>query len=165
MVSPAPSWSRLDRRQERDVRELVRLVAGVQDEADPNFRLALHFGWSNFRFHHFLDVNSHKVAKTIERIYEKFIIHSDLSKAASWKRLTEEFLNASLPSIKEIKYCPLTRTRISWKLTCVAIKSRVSQACDERSMFLFNHLSPNLLWKLRSEIGRNNSTILLSLNF
>ncbi|KAB0392600.1 hypothetical protein E2I00_016531, partial [Balaenoptera physalus] len=49
------------------------------------------------------DVNSHKVEKTIEGIYEKFIIHSDLSKAASWKRLTEEFLNASLPSIKEIK--------------------------------------------------------------
>eukprot|EP00069_Balaena_mysticetus_P000885 bmy_14945T0 len=156
MASPGPSWSWLDRRQERDVRELVRLVAGVQNEADPNFQLALHFAWSNFRcgrgtgagdgkgsgevwgawrdrqspsapcrssclvtsrllgprrgdtrklkqFHRFLDVNSHKVEKTIEGIYEKFIIHSDLSKAASWKRLTEEFLNASLPSIKEIK--------------------------------------------------------------
>uniref|UniRef100_A0A8C3W810 Gamma-tubulin complex component n=1 Tax=Catagonus wagneri TaxID=51154 RepID=A0A8C3W810_9CETA len=103
MASPAPSWSRLDPQQERDVRELVRLVSGVQDEADPNFQLALHFAWSNFRFHRFLDVNSHKVEKTIEGIYEKFIIHSDLSKAASWKRLTEEFLNASLPSIKEIK--------------------------------------------------------------
>lgn len=49
MASLPPSWSRLDRRQERDVRELVRLVAGVQDEADPNFQLALHFAWSNFR--------------------------------------------------------------------------------------------------------------------
>ena len=49
MASVPPSWSRLDRRQERDVRELVRLVAGVQDEADPNFQLALHFAWSNFR--------------------------------------------------------------------------------------------------------------------
>uniref|UniRef100_A0A452RJA8 Gamma-tubulin complex component n=1 Tax=Ursus americanus TaxID=9643 RepID=A0A452RJA8_URSAM len=57
----------------------------------------------SFRFHRFLDVNSHKVEKTIAGIYEKFIIHSDLSKAASWKRLTEEFLNASLLSIKEIK--------------------------------------------------------------
>ncbi|XP_020930772.1 gamma-tubulin complex component 5 isoform X1 [Sus scrofa] len=103
MASPAPSWTRLDPQQERDVRELIRLVSGVQDEADPNFQLALHFAWSNFRFHRFLDVNSHKVEKTIEGIYEKFIIHSDLSKAASWKRLTDEFLNASLPSIKEIK--------------------------------------------------------------
>ncbi|XP_014636483.1 PREDICTED: gamma-tubulin complex component 5 isoform X1 [Ceratotherium simum simum] len=103
MARPEPLWSRLDRQQERDVRELIRRVAGLRDEADPNFQLALHFAWSNFRFHNFLDVNSHKVEKTIEGIYEKFIIHSDLSKAASWKRLTEEFLNASLPSIKEIK--------------------------------------------------------------
>ncbi|XP_077935147.1 gamma-tubulin complex component 5 isoform X3 [Halichoerus grypus] len=103
MSRPALPWGHLDPQQERDVRELVRHVAGLQDEADPNFQLALHFVWSNFRFHRFLDVNSHKVEKTIEGIYEKFIIHSDLSKAASWKRLTEEFLNASLLSIKEIK--------------------------------------------------------------
>nr|XP_023507935.1 gamma-tubulin complex component 5-like isoform X3 [Equus caballus] len=103
MARPCLLWSRLDRQQEQDVRELVRRVAGLRDEAGPDFQLALHFVLSNFRFHHFLDVNSHKVEKTIEGIYEKFIIHSDLSKAASWKRLTEEFLNASLPSIKEIK--------------------------------------------------------------
>ncbi|XP_007954930.1 gamma-tubulin complex component 5 [Orycteropus afer afer] len=89
--------------QELEVRELVRHVTGLRDEADPNFQLALHFAWSNLRFHRFLDVNSHKVEKTIEGIYEKFIIHSDLNKASSWKRLIEEFLNASLPSIKEIK--------------------------------------------------------------
>ncbi|XP_064152285.1 gamma-tubulin complex component 5 isoform X4 [Loxodonta africana] len=103
MAGPRPPWSRLERQQELQVRELVRQVTGLQDEADPNFQLAQHFAWSNFRFHRFLDVNSHKVEKTIEGIYEKFIIHSDLNKAASWKRLTEEFLNASLPSIKEIK--------------------------------------------------------------
>ncbi|XP_063572408.1 gamma-tubulin complex component 5 isoform X3 [Pongo abelii] len=103
MARHGPPWSRVDAQQERDVRELVRGVAGLQDEADPNFQLALNFAWSNFRFHRFLDVNSHKIEKTIEGIYEKFIIHSDLSKAASWKRLTEEFLNAPLPSIKEIK--------------------------------------------------------------
>ncbi|XP_053768936.1 gamma-tubulin complex component 5 isoform X4 [Desmodus rotundus] len=103
MARPSPSWSRLDKQQERDVRELVGHVAGLRDEADPNFQLCLNFAWSNFRFHRFLDVNSHKVEKTIEGIYEKFIIHSDLGKAASWKRLTEEFLNASLPSTKETK--------------------------------------------------------------
>ncbi|XP_049638624.1 gamma-tubulin complex component 5 [Suncus etruscus] len=99
MALPGPSANR----QDRDVRALIRLVAGLQDEADPNFQLALHFAWSNFRFHRFLDVNSHKIEKIIEGIYEKFMVHSDLNKAASWKRLTEEFLNASLPSIKEIK--------------------------------------------------------------
>ncbi|XP_059036251.1 gamma-tubulin complex component 5 isoform X3 [Mustela lutreola] len=103
MSRSTASWGQLDPQQERDVRELIRHVAGLQDEADPNFQLALHFAWSNFRFHRFLDVNSHKVEKTIEGIYEKFIIHSDLSKAASWKRLTEEFLNASLLSIKETR--------------------------------------------------------------
>uniref|UniRef100_A0A8C2N7H0 Gamma-tubulin complex component n=1 Tax=Capra hircus TaxID=9925 RepID=A0A8C2N7H0_CAPHI len=92
MASLPPSWSRLDRRQERDVRELVRLVAGVQDEADPNFQLALHFAWSNFRFHRFLDVNI--------SLYVYIYVHVPIS---IWKRLTEEFLNASLPSIKEFK--------------------------------------------------------------
>uniref|UniRef100_A0A8C7AFJ9 Tubulin gamma complex associated protein 5 n=1 Tax=Neovison vison TaxID=452646 RepID=A0A8C7AFJ9_NEOVI len=127
MSRPTVPWGQLDQQQERDVRELIRHVAGLQDEADPNFQLALHFAWSNFRFHRFLDVNSHKVEKTIEGIYEKFIIHSDLSKAASWKRLTEEFLNASLLSIKETKmhiipYCHffcvyliLLQTAIMWK--------------------------------------------------
>ncbi|XP_070256905.1 gamma-tubulin complex component 5 isoform X4 [Myotis yumanensis] len=103
MARPEPSWCRLNPQLERDVRELVRHVAGLRDDVDPNFQLCLHFAWSNFRFHRFLDVDSHKVEKTIEGIYEKFIIHSDLGKAASWKRLTEEFLNASLPNIKEIK--------------------------------------------------------------
>ncbi|OWJ99961.1 TUBGCP5 [Cervus elaphus hippelaphus] len=124
MASLPQSWSRLDRRQERDVRELVRLVAGVQDEADPNFQLALHFAWSNFRFHRFLDVNSHKVEKTIEGIYEKFIIHSDLSKAASWKRLTEEFLNASLPSIKELKVCYIVKSLLYFTVSNLIIVSQ-----------------------------------------
>lgn len=85
-----------------------------------------------YRFHRFLDVNSHKVERTIEgwvmclwinnglvnffwsitctfffffliRIHEKLIVHSDLGKAASWKRLTEKFLNSPLPSIEETK--------------------------------------------------------------
>lgn len=93
----------MDRQLEHDVRELVRQVTGLQDEADSNFQMALDFAWSNFRFHRFLDVNSHKVEKTIEGIYEKLTIHSDLSKAASWKRLTKEFLNVALPSTEKIK--------------------------------------------------------------
>lgn len=49
MARPGPSWSRLDRQLEREVRELVRHVAGLRDEADPNFQLCLNFAWSNFR--------------------------------------------------------------------------------------------------------------------
>lgn len=46
MARPGPSWSRLEREQER---ELVHHVAGLRDEADPNFQLSLHFAWSNCR--------------------------------------------------------------------------------------------------------------------
>lgn len=49
MARLVPSWTRLDKQQERDVRELIRRVSGLQDEADPNFQLALNFAWSNFR--------------------------------------------------------------------------------------------------------------------
>ncbi|EHB02433.1 Gamma-tubulin complex component 5 [Heterocephalus glaber] len=103
MASSGRPVGRPESQRERDLRALIRQVTGLQDEAEPNFQLALNFAWSNFRFHRFLDVNSHKIEKTIEGIYEKFIIHSDLNKAASWKRLTEEFLNASLPSLEDIK--------------------------------------------------------------
>lgn len=44
------SWRRLNPHLERDVRELVRHVAGLRDDADPNFQLCLHFAWSNFRW-------------------------------------------------------------------------------------------------------------------
>ncbi|XP_006898658.1 PREDICTED: gamma-tubulin complex component 5-like [Elephantulus edwardii] len=94
---------RLDQQQDLEVHKLIRHVTGLQDETDSNFQLALHFAWSNFRFHHFLDVNSHKVEKTVAGVHEKLIIHSDINKAASWKRLTEEFLNTSLPNINETK--------------------------------------------------------------
>lgn len=49
MARPGPAWSRLSPQQERDVRELVGQVAGLRDEADPNFQLCLRFAWSNFR--------------------------------------------------------------------------------------------------------------------
>lgn len=49
MARSGPTWSRLERQQERDVRELVRSVAGLRDEADPNFQLSLHLAWSHFR--------------------------------------------------------------------------------------------------------------------
>lgn len=49
MARPKPSGSRMDRQLEHDVRELVRQVTGLQDEADSNFQMALDFAWSNFR--------------------------------------------------------------------------------------------------------------------
>uniref|UniRef100_A0A8C7FLW4 Gamma-tubulin complex component n=1 Tax=Oncorhynchus kisutch TaxID=8019 RepID=A0A8C7FLW4_ONCKI len=70
------------------VKNLVKHISGIQDEEEQNFQLALKFTWSNFsmmKYHCF-------------RIYEKLMVHSDLSKAESWVRLTEEFLNSPLPN-------------------------------------------------------------------
>ncbi|XP_075772352.1 gamma-tubulin complex component 5 isoform X3 [Pelodiscus sinensis] len=106
MATQVARGSRCEQEQERDVRALIRRVTGLreaQEEPGGRFQAALSFAWSNFRFHRFLDVSSHKVERTIEGIYEKLIIHSDLSKAASWRRLIETFLNSPLPSTEESK--------------------------------------------------------------
>ncbi|XP_062484611.1 gamma-tubulin complex component 5 isoform X5 [Pezoporus occidentalis] len=104
LVSPGHR-SRFEQEQDWAVRALVRSVTGLPEEelGSDRFQAALNFAWSNFRFHRFLDVNSHKVERTIEGIHEKLVVHSDLGKAASWKRLTEKFLNLPLPSIEETK--------------------------------------------------------------
>uniref|UniRef100_A0A674IY24 Gamma-tubulin complex component n=1 Tax=Terrapene triunguis TaxID=2587831 RepID=A0A674IY24_9SAUR len=108
MAAQPARRSPLEQEQDRDVRALIRRLTGLREAQGGEvpggrFQTALIFAWSNFRFHRFLDVSSHKVERTIEGIYEKLIVHSDLSKAASWKRLIEKFLNSPLPSTEETK--------------------------------------------------------------
>ncbi|KAA8589717.1 hypothetical protein FQN60_013082 [Etheostoma spectabile] len=91
-------WSTFEKETERETKALIRCISGVEDEDDQNFQLALKFAWTNFRFHRYLDVDSHKVQRSISGIYEKLMVHSDVSKAESWTRLTEEFLNTPLPN-------------------------------------------------------------------
>ncbi|XP_055797190.1 gamma-tubulin complex component 5 isoform X1 [Salvelinus fontinalis] len=91
-------WTKFEKETEEEVKNLVKQITGIQDEEEQNFQLALKFTWSNFRFHRFLDANSHKVQRSVNGIYEKLMVHSDLSKAESWVRLTEEFLNSPLPN-------------------------------------------------------------------
>ncbi|XP_061680338.1 gamma-tubulin complex component 5 isoform X1 [Syngnathoides biaculeatus] len=88
--------STFEKETEKETKELIRCLSGLDDEEDHNFQLALKFAWSNFRFHRFLDVDSHKVQRSISGIYEKLMVHSEMSKAESWMRLTEEFLNSPL---------------------------------------------------------------------
>ncbi|XP_042315968.1 gamma-tubulin complex component 5 isoform X3 [Sceloporus undulatus] len=108
-TTPPAHWSRFEQEKDLALRELVRRMTGLDErsggprEEAANFQAALAFAWSNVRFHRFLDVSSHKVEKTIEGIYEKLIVHSDLVKAANWKRLTERFLNLPLPSTEGTK--------------------------------------------------------------
>ncbi|PWA14424.1 gamma-tubulin complex component 5 [Gambusia affinis] len=96
-------WSTFEKETERETKRLVRCLTGVQDEEDQNFQLALKFAWSNFKFHRYLDADRHKIQRTINGIYEKLMVHSDLSKAGSWRRLTEEFLTSPLPNTNGAK--------------------------------------------------------------
>lgn len=96
-------WSRFEKELELETKRLLSHLTGIQDEEDQNFQMALKFTWSNFKFHRFLDVNRHNVQRSINGIHEKLMIHSDLSKAESWKRLTEEFLNSPLPNTEGTK--------------------------------------------------------------
>ncbi|XP_037554251.1 gamma-tubulin complex component 5 [Nematolebias whitei] len=91
-------WTSFEKETEKETKKLIRCISKIEDEEDQHFQLALKFVWSNFKFHRFLDVDSHKVGRSIAGIYEKLMVHSDLSKAGSWMRLTEEFLNSPLPN-------------------------------------------------------------------
>ncbi|XP_053166233.1 gamma-tubulin complex component 5 isoform X2 [Hemicordylus capensis] len=105
-TTPPAHWSHFEQEQDLTLRELIRRVTGLSEQSEDergHFQAALNFAWSNFRFHRFLDVSSHKLERIIEGIYEKLIVHSDLVKAASWKRLTEEFLNSPLPATEGTK--------------------------------------------------------------
>ncbi|XP_078401245.1 gamma-tubulin complex component 5 isoform X2 [Cetorhinus maximus] len=87
---------------EKDLKKLIQCISGVPEE-DPDFQMALQFAWSNIRFHRFLDVDSHKITRVIDGIHEKLIIHSELPKAVSWRRLTDEFLELPLETVEGTK--------------------------------------------------------------
>uniref|UniRef100_A0A673MXJ2 Gamma-tubulin complex component n=1 Tax=Sinocyclocheilus rhinocerous TaxID=307959 RepID=A0A673MXJ2_9TELE len=103
MVSLMAHWSRFEKELELETRRLISHYTSIQDEEDQNFQMALKFAWSNFKFHHFLDANRHNVQRSINGIHEKLMVHSDLSKAESWLRLTEEFLSSPLPNTEGTK--------------------------------------------------------------
>ncbi|KAJ8350863.1 hypothetical protein SKAU_G00259930 [Synaphobranchus kaupii] len=96
-------WTDFEKDMDKDAKQLVKHISGIEDEEDQNFQMSLKFAWSNFRFHRYLDVNSHKVQRSVNGIYEKLMVHSDLSKAQSWMSLTDEFLNSPLPNVEGTK--------------------------------------------------------------
>ncbi|XP_067889349.1 gamma-tubulin complex component 5 isoform X1 [Heterodontus francisci] len=87
---------------EKDLKKLIQHISGVPEE-DHDFQMALQFVWSNIRFHRFLDVDSHKITRVIDGIHEKLTIHSELPKALSWRRLTDEFLELQLETVEGTK--------------------------------------------------------------
>ncbi|KAK3087994.1 hypothetical protein FSP39_013230 [Pinctada imbricata] len=77
---------------EQDLKRLIKQLTGFK-ETEENFGLCLQFASSNLRFHRFLDVDSHKVSKSLQGMIEKFDIHSQQEKASTLQKFSDEFLN------------------------------------------------------------------------
>ncbi|CAH1773165.1 unnamed protein product [Owenia fusiformis] len=78
---------------EKGAIELIKHLTDFKEDEE-NFGLCLEFVLSNFRFHRFLDVDSHKIHRTLEGLQQKLNIHSQEEKARFFKESTENFLNA-----------------------------------------------------------------------
>ncbi|XP_052244242.1 gamma-tubulin complex component 5-like isoform X2 [Dreissena polymorpha] len=76
----------------KDVRRLIECVTGFQEYED-NFSICQQFVLSNFKFHRFLDVDSHKVTRQLVGLCEKLKIHSEGVKAEKLQELAKSFLD------------------------------------------------------------------------
>ncbi|XP_076349657.1 gamma-tubulin complex component 5-like isoform X2 [Tachypleus tridentatus] len=86
-----------DAKIEKFSRKLIERITGLKDN-DQNFQLCTEFVDSNFKYHRFLDVNTHQVQKTMDGLYEKFLIHGHYQKARSIKSLTTQLLDSVIMS-------------------------------------------------------------------
>lgn len=55
---------------------LIKHTIDVKNEDDDNFKAALQFLMSNFRFHRFLDVNPQDVDRKVDGLVSKFRVYS-----------------------------------------------------------------------------------------
>ncbi|XP_071810914.1 gamma-tubulin complex component 5-like isoform X2 [Apostichopus japonicus] len=97
MVRMAASLKKLeqDSNIEKEAKKLIKGTLNL-NEVSENFKRSLHFVLSNFKFHRYLDVNSHVTEKTLRGLYEKFEIHSQPKKAERLQELVQQFLEAPL---------------------------------------------------------------------
>ena len=77
--------------------ELIPCIAGLQQGTE-NFKIALRFVLSNFRFHRFLDVNSFDVTRKLDGIREKFFVHCKERSANQLVNLKDKYLNQPFSS-------------------------------------------------------------------
>ncbi|XP_041468475.1 gamma-tubulin complex component 5-like isoform X2 [Lytechinus variegatus] len=80
---------------EQETRKLVKKLTQFQ-EGSENFRRTFQFVQSNFRFHRYLDPDSHKITRTLSGIREKLLIHSLVEKATALDRSVKAFLESPL---------------------------------------------------------------------
>ena len=62
------------------------------EESDENHQICMDYLLSNFKHHRFLDVDKHKVKRSLDGIQEKFTIHSQDVKAEAFKTLVDEYI-------------------------------------------------------------------------
>ncbi|XP_066270799.1 gamma-tubulin complex component 5-like isoform X1 [Branchiostoma lanceolatum] len=94
---------------EKDAKALIRCTTGFQEE-DEHFSTCLEFVTSNFRFHRFLDVDSHKVDRIIDGLCDKYTVHSKADTADTLRGLILRLLE--LPITQE-KLCSKSDTHYS----------------------------------------------------
>ncbi|KAJ8299061.1 hypothetical protein KUTeg_023121 [Tegillarca granosa] len=78
---------------ETELNVLIAQITGF-NEKEENFQLCSHFALSNIKYHRYLDVDSHKVTKSLLGVIDKFVIHSQQEKSEAFTRLLDEFLNS-----------------------------------------------------------------------
>ncbi|XP_022091111.1 gamma-tubulin complex component 5-like isoform X2 [Acanthaster planci] len=89
---------------EQEAKKLIQKLTSFKDSNDENFRRSLQFALSNFKFHRYLDVDSHKITRKLQGLFQKFEIHSQLEKAVSLRKLTDKFLQLPLsPKSRDAK--------------------------------------------------------------
>ncbi|XP_076456838.1 gamma-tubulin complex component 5-like [Babylonia areolata] len=87
--------ARLKEETEQLTRQLITKVSGFQ-ESEENFHLCLQFAHSNFRYHRFLDVDSHRVNRLLEGLQTKLQVHSLGPRSDSLRELVSAFVNSPL---------------------------------------------------------------------
>ncbi|GAB1610647.1 gamma-tubulin complex component 5 isoform X2 [Argonauta hians] len=89
---------------ERLCRELIKQVSDIKDESSDEFKQCYTYSMSNFKYHRFLSVDSHKVKESIKGLCEKFRVHSQDDKARDLQELSSNFLSLPLFEQKTIDH-------------------------------------------------------------
>ena len=83
--------------------DLIVHLTGLHPSSG-NYRIAVEFALSNFKYHTFLDVNSPRVRRNYDGLVSKFSVHSQLKKSEALKDCLKRFLKCPLKDEEEAGY-------------------------------------------------------------
>ena len=124
---------------------LIKHTIDVENEDDDNFKAALQFLMSNFRFHRFLDVNPQDVDRKVDGLVSKFRVYSYEDKADNLKRLINKFLNHPLLENEDRGEKLLLKTNAHYSLLSL--------------LFNLSDSPLHVLYEPKSKIGKSNEEI------